>query len=509
MNNHSSVHALPPGTLLQNGKYRIIRFISAGGFGCTYEAIHTLFDERVAIKELFVGDFCNRDALTGHVTVATLSKQPLVAKLHRKFIDEAKAQRHLNHAGIVRVTDVFEENSTAYYVMDYIDGRSLHEFPGRMPEAAAVAYIRQVAAAMAYVHSTGRLHLDIKPGNIMIDQHGRAILIDFGTSKQYDEANGQNTSTLLGLTPGFASPEQMSGQIKAFTPAADIYSLGATLYRLLSGVTPPDVALRFSGTSVQPLPATISAATRRAVESAMQLDIRLRPASMNAFIAMLDGVDDATIPASGPTPAPAHKYASTHTPAPGPRKTSRTTYIAIAATALIAGAILFFLLRGKGDEREAVAAHLDTTAMARQEIPTPEPIVPEGMVDLGLSVYWADKCVDNAKPVPKSSLVRQLDASHRLPTKAEWQELMDHCTWTWQSSPAGYRITAPNGNSIFLPAAGAYNPISNELLLKNDYGAYWAVDENCVLAFSHSDNEIGVGEPPKRYVFSSITVSEK
>lgn len=404
MNNHSSVHALPPGTLLQNGKYRIIRFISAGGFGCTYEAIHTLFDERVAIKELFVGDFCNRDALTGHVTVATLSKQPLVAKLHRKFIDEAKAQRHLNHAGIVRVTDVFEENSTAYYVMDYIDGRSLHEFPGRMPEAAAVAYIRQVAAAMAYVHSTGRLHLDIKPGNIMIDQHGRAILIDFGTSKQYDEANGQNTSTLLGLTPGFASPEQMSGQIKAFTPAADIYSLGATLYRLLSGVTPPDVALRFSGTSVQPLPATISAATRRAVESAMQLDIRLRPASMNAFIAMLDGVDDATIPASGPTPAPAHKYASTHTPAPGPRKTSRTTYIAIAATALIAGAILFFLLRGKGDEREATSAAAPLDSATTDAVSPAAPAEPDfaergttGMVwhsPLGTATYSGPVIID-------------------------------------------------------------------------------------------------------------------
>lgn len=117
---------LKSNTLLQGGKYRIVRFINSGGFGCTYEALHTLLDSKVAIKEFFVKDFCNRDETTSRVRVATQSKVKLVNQL-KKIIEEAKAIFKMHHSGIVRVIDIFEENGTAYYVMDYIDGRSLHE----------------------------------------------------------------------------------------------------------------------------------------------------------------------------------------------------------------------------------------------------------------------------------------------------------------------------------------------------------------------------------------------
>lgn len=196
---------LPESTLLQGGKYRIVRFMSNGGFGCTYEAVHTVMDERVAIKEFFVKDFCNRDEITSKVTLGTRSKSALVDKLRKKFIDEAKSLYRLRHPGIVRVSDVFEENGTAYYVMDYIEGKSLNDIvkeSGALPESRALKYIRQVCDALKYVHAHNRLHLDIKPGNIMIESvSDRAILIDFGASKQYDEADGENTSTLMGKTP--------------------------------------------------------------------------------------------------------------------------------------------------------------------------------------------------------------------------------------------------------------------------------------------------------------------
>ncbi|MBO7280118.1 MAG: serine/threonine protein kinase, partial [Bacteroidaceae bacterium] len=192
---------LPENTVLQGGRYVIKRFISSGGFGCTYEAEHTLLEKCVAIKEFFVKDFCNRDEATAHVTIGTQSKKTLVEKLKNKFIDEAKALCKLQHPGIVRVFDVFEENGTAYYVMDYVDGLSLSgvlKQRGTLTEAEALGYIRQVCSALKYVHGNYRLHLDIKPGNIMVDANGNAILIDFGASKQYDEANGENTSTLMG-----------------------------------------------------------------------------------------------------------------------------------------------------------------------------------------------------------------------------------------------------------------------------------------------------------------------
>ena len=284
---------LPIGTLLKGGTYRITRFIGSGGFGCTYEALHTELEERVAIKEFFVKNFCNRDESTSRVSVATQSQKALVEKLRSKFKDEAKAMFRLRHPGIVRVSDVFEENGTVYYVMDFIEGRSLQaivEEEGRLPEHRALKYVRQVADALRYIHGHNRLHLDVKPGNIMVDSSDNAILIDFGASKQYDEENGENTSTLVGKTPGYAPLEQMSNKVVRFFPATDIYALGATLYKLMTGVTPPDAAMLASGgEELSPLPFTVSGNTRRAISSAMSLKKDDRPQDIGDFLNILDG----------------------------------------------------------------------------------------------------------------------------------------------------------------------------------------------------------------------------
>ncbi len=282
---------LSKGTILQDGKYRIIRFIKSGGFGCTYEAKHVMLGKRVAIKEFFVKDFCNRDGNTAHITVGTLSKKPLVEKLKKKFINEAIALSQLDHPGIVRVSDVFEENGTAYFVMDYIDGLSLEEIvkkEGAFPEERALCYIRQICDALSYVHAHNRLHLDIKPGNIMVNSCDKAILIDFGASKQYDEEEGENTSTLVGKTPGYAPLEQMGNAVTTFLPATDIYSIGATLYKLLSGSPPLSSNLLACGEELAPLSSSISATTTHAIYESMKLNKRKRPQSIEAFIKLLD-----------------------------------------------------------------------------------------------------------------------------------------------------------------------------------------------------------------------------
>ena len=287
-----SISTLRPGSTLHAGTYRIISYIANGGFGITYLAEHTLLEKRVVIKELYVKEWCNRDS-RGYVTVGVTANRARYSKLHAKFISEAKVQCHLNHPGVVKVTDVFEENGTAYYVMDFIDGESLndrmHRLGHGLSELEALGYIRQVCAALAYVHSKGRLHLDIKPGNIMIDRYGHAILIDFGVSKQYDAESGENHSTLLGFTPGYSSPEQKSGQMKHFSPASDIYSLGATLYNLLTGKVVPTTDLRICGEPVPPLPANITLSTRQAIDAALQLEKNKRPQSIAAFLEILDG----------------------------------------------------------------------------------------------------------------------------------------------------------------------------------------------------------------------------
>ena len=283
---------LKNGSLLQGGKYKIVRFIASGGFGCTYEAHHTLLDSRVALKEFFVSDFCNRDERTGNVTVGTQSKVALYGKLKNKFMDEARSLFKMKHPGIVRVIDVFEENGTAYYAMEYIDGPSLSDVVkkrGKLPEAEAVEYIRQVADALKYVHSLNRLHLDIKPGNIMLNKEGKAVLIDFGASKHYDDETGENTSTLLGInTKGYAPVEQVNQSFKSFSPATDIYALGATLYKLLTGITPPPSTLLHSEeATLASLPSSINPSTRQAVEAAMQLLRKKRPQTVEEWEAIL------------------------------------------------------------------------------------------------------------------------------------------------------------------------------------------------------------------------------
>ncbi len=281
---------LPANTLLQDGTYRIVRPIGSGDFGYIYEARHVMLEKKVAIKEFFVKNFCERDEATLHVRVSAQAKGPLIAKLKEKFINEAKGISRLEHVGIIRVSDVFEENDTAYYVMDYIEGRSLQDIidnEGPLIESRALKYISQIAEALRFLHRDNRLHLDVKPSNIMITDSDNAVLIDFSVSKQYDIENGVNTSSLSGRTPGYAPPEQLTNQIINFSPVTDIYALGATLYRLLSGEIPSDSALRGAGMELKPLPSQISESTRNAVYAALEINKKDRPQTIDDFMALL------------------------------------------------------------------------------------------------------------------------------------------------------------------------------------------------------------------------------
>ena len=285
---------LQEGTILQN-RYEILRFIGSGGFGCTYEARDKKFtnNRSVAIKEFFVKDFCSRDAVTSHVKIVTEGKVKLVEKLRRKFIDEANALNGLEHPNIVHVTDIFQENGTAYYVMEYIDGHSIADIinvAGLLSEDKALEYVSKVAAALKYIHAKNRLHLDVKPQNIMVDKNGRVVLIDFGVSKQYDEENGENTSTLVGSTPGYAPIEQNGNVLLEFNAASDIYALGATLYKMVTGKTPMAATLRAGDSNFRELAYSnnVSPNIRQAIDKAMQISRNDRPQSIDEFMKILN-----------------------------------------------------------------------------------------------------------------------------------------------------------------------------------------------------------------------------
>ena len=236
---------LPNGTLLQGGKYRIERVLGQGGFGITYLATQVMLDRQVAVKEFFFRDFNLRDGDTKTVTIATEASRELVERYRKKFVKEAQTISRLDHAGIVRIHDIFEENATAYYVMEYLEGESLSQLMerrGAIPEDEAVGYVSAVGDALQYIHAMHINHLDIKPGNIIRRRDGRVVLIDFGVSKQYDATTDQGTTTTpVGISHGYSPAEQYrQGGVQQFSPQSDVYALAATLFKLLTGVTPPD-----------------------------------------------------------------------------------------------------------------------------------------------------------------------------------------------------------------------------------------------------------------------------
>ena len=232
---------LPVGAVLR-GTYRIEGFLASGGFGNTYLA-RNAFNELVAIKEFYVNGVNYRDHQSSTVSVSNTNNQLFFDEQLKKFKKEALRLRQIKHENIVGVHDLFDENGTAYYVMDYIDGESLSQRIERtnMPigERDAMNYFMQILDALEAVHDKGIWHLDLKPGNIMLDKNGAVKLIDFGASKQQSGQDGGATSTAVAFTSGFAPREQMEQNISKFGPWTDLYALGATLYNLLTTYGPP------------------------------------------------------------------------------------------------------------------------------------------------------------------------------------------------------------------------------------------------------------------------------
>ena len=327
---------LPCNTQLQNGKYTIERILGQGGFGITYLATHNMFGKKVAIKELFLKDFCERGGDGLMVTVPTQKNRELVNRLRIKFLKEARMILSLNHPNIIRVMDVFEENGTSYYAMEYIEGVTVSDHIkqyGAMTEENALSIIGKVANALAYLHQKGINHLDVKPANIMMDvKNGRTMLIDFGISKQYDIKTGDGTTTTqVGVSHGYSPLEQYNeGGVATFSPQSDIYALGATLYKMITGNTPPN-AIELSQRGGMAVPNTVSFNIANAILTAMQPMKHDRPATVAKWMAILEGKDDGL----------AEKGGSSGT---GRRKLP--AWVAVAA-GLVIGVITIALLKGK------------------------------------------------------------------------------------------------------------------------------------------------------------------
>jgi F-box protein 11 len=285
-----TVNFLHPGTRLLEGAYTAGKSLGQGGFGITYLGSDVRLARPVAIKEFFPAG-CIRQG--GEVQPAGGWNPESYEDAKSRFLQEGQLLARFNHPGIVRVFTTFEENGTAYLVMEYLRGKSLgmlaQESGGKLPEAQAVNFIQQVGQALETVHQEGLLHRDIKPDNIMVTADGRVVLIDFGTAKEY--AAGKTQSHTVTLTPGYAPLEQYAQRAHraAFT---DVYALAATLYHLVTGQCPVPATDRAIGVTLPPVRQVNPQVGERVAQAVMQglaLEVNKRPQSVRDFLRALSG----------------------------------------------------------------------------------------------------------------------------------------------------------------------------------------------------------------------------
>lgn len=254
---NNTTTSLAIGTILHGEAYdyKIMDVLGQGTFGITYKAKVEMkgalgrLDSNmyVAVKEFFMKEVNGRE--NSSVTSGSTSNGGLFHYYRDKFEREARNLSTLSHPNIVKVLEAFHANGTTYYSMEYIDGISLDKKiaqspQGRMPLTEAIETLKQISAAIAFMHSRNMLHLDVKPGNVMMRKDGTAVLIDFGLSKQYTSNGEPESSTKVGAgTPGYAPIEQASyHEGKGFPTMMDVYALGGTLFKMLTGQRPPEAS---------------------------------------------------------------------------------------------------------------------------------------------------------------------------------------------------------------------------------------------------------------------------
>jgi hypothetical protein len=274
---------LTPGTVLQN-RYRIVSKLGQGGMGAVYRAWDMRLSVPTALKEM--------------------TPQPglgleILGQLRQQFHQEATVLARLIHPHLVRVTDFFEEGGNAYLVMDFVEGESLADRIARLgplPEAEVLAWGQQLLSALAYCHSQGIIHRDIKPQNVIIRSDGQAVLVDFGLVKLWDPSDPRTKTVMRGMgTPEYAPPEQYEVDVGHTDACSDVYGLGATLYHALVGQAPPTATLRMAAPEkfvpVRRLNPSVSPATEATILRALELARSERWQSARDMAAALEGRD--------------------------------------------------------------------------------------------------------------------------------------------------------------------------------------------------------------------------
>ena len=403
---------LKQGHRLHNDKYQLLNILGEGGFSLTYRGAWKTEVQGnlgkvpafvpVCIKEYFFKDYCLRNSTTGFVETNSETGKEIFDKNKEKIIKEARILSEIHHPNVVNVLEVFKQNNTVYIVMEFISGHSLKqevEQHGVFTEEKLKKIIYKVGQALDYIHEKNILHLDIKPSNILMDKNDNPKLIDFGISKKYDLSNAQETSTtLLAASKGYASIEQYDSEgIQVFSPRPDIYSLGATMYFLMTGQVPTESIFRSTKGLQNPrdLNPSLSEKMEHVILKAMALNASDRYQTMMELLLDLDfdpkihKIDPATMSlpeypevASAMHAAPYDVDSEDATMVNVNEQQKEYGWLYIVSPLLISGLLAFILFNGFGtklpDEPSTsifpAVNHPDTV---KQNLPPVQEIVPE------------------------------------------------------------------------------------------------------------------------------------
>ena len=449
-------------------QYIIERVLGQGSFGVTYKArgyskvkgafgdMEVELPQPIAIKEFFMREINQRDA---DGSISGLSEGSLAYNYAQKFRKEAEKLAIMQHPNIVKVMDFVEANNTFYYVMEFIDGEDItHYMDGKpLQEEEAIRIIKDVANALLYMHDRHKmLHLDLKPGNIMRRQSdGHIFLIDFGLSKHYNDDGQPDTSTTIGLgTEGYAPIEQgkRATSQNSFRPTIDVYALGGTLFKMLTGETPPpasDILEDEELLSEIMVKHGINLQLQEIIVNAMMPSAKKRTASVNAFISAILQLYGGVLQTE--------------------ESTQYDDYISHPDFNVCNQDDL------AKDESGTKVEKISSRVITQQD----------AFVDMGLSVKWSSKNIEADTITASGNFYKGIEINapkswnnvpvdfggtdydpaaiilgkdYRMPTRSEWKELIDECDWKWVEidGAAGYLVTAKNGNNIFLPHVGGY-----------------------------------------------------
>ena len=288
------MHHLTPGTVL-NQKFLVGMALGEGGFGITYIGYDIKLDIKVAIKEYYPNGYANRSNTVSPDVSGTIGeRKEFYDKGLERFLSEARIlAKFAGEPGIVNVRDYFEENNTAYIVMDYLDGQDLKEYlkvKGTLSPEATVQMMMPIMQTLSKVHKQGLIHRDISPDNIRISEAG-VKLLDFGAARTVSAMDNKSLSVIL--KPGYAPYEQYysRGQQGAWT---DVYALCATMYKCITGITPNDSTERIIHDEVKnpsALGIKISPATERTLMSGLNVRQPDRIQSMDELMRGFQGME--------------------------------------------------------------------------------------------------------------------------------------------------------------------------------------------------------------------------